>query len=685
MPHEILRVENLNFSYTRAGAVTQILRQLNLTVRAGDFVGIKGSSGSGKSTLFYMLGCHLKPDSGAIYLNGRDLTQLTKDELAFIRSQEIGFVFQQFHLLPRASVLDNILLPSLYPCENSSLSRQARAKIVARARELAEIVGIQHKLESSPNQLSGGEQQRVAIARALLSNADLILADEPTGNLDSANTENILELLKTLNRQGKTIVLITHDDEVARQCKTVYHLKDGAFVENATESKNAPSETPSKKPPKKNLPLRNSRIPFLTYFQMLRTVAPLAVQNLRRNKIRAMLTMIGVTVGIASVFAMMTFGQFAKNRILEGYQELGVNTIVIRGYFNDHRKATDKVDVVFRTFIWNKDILPLLKIFPQIRLVSPLLTSWGNTLNHSGLSTTNESVVWGVTPDYLTIGGRALQEGRNMTPYHIQNHNAVCVIGSEVAKRLFKEGSAVGQILFNTRSDGIAYPCRVIGVMVPHASNKDWRKPNLDVFIPFTYFESVNNSWEIEHHRFALQLAPSADVERISAGVKNVLISKYRNSGEFSIDSDTLLMAQMKKFLTLFTIMLMAIALVTLGVGGMGINNMMLVSLAERLKEIGLRKAVGATDRTIRIQFLFEACFLSGIAGLLGVIVGFSSYEIIIYGASKVVTKLAFEWLVDPSALLFSVVSVLLVGIFSGIVPAIKAERLHVIEALRSE
>jgi putative ABC transport system permease protein len=259
------------------------------------------------------------------------------------------------------------------------------------------------------------------------------------------------------------------------------------------------------------------------------------------------------------------------------------------------------------------------------------------------------------------------------------------LIGSEIVERLFKNVEPVGQIIFVTRGDNLAYPCRVQGVLRPQSSNKEWRKPNLEIHLPYTYFQQVNSDWNNEMHDFIAQLYPGTDIERTGLGIRRYFEQKYGKSGNFRVDNDSLLLAQMKKFLGLFAVMLSAIALITLGVGGMGINNMMLVSISERFKEIGLRKAVGATDRSIRIQFLFESVFLSTIAGMMGVALGFSGYEMIIFVASKFVSKLNFEWVMEPVALVLSLVSILVVGLASGIVPAVKAERLQVIEALRSE
>ncbi len=674
---EILRAENLCFSYALGDKFVPTLKDVSFTIERGDFVAIRGRSGSGKSTLFYILGCLLKPSSGKVIFDGTDLSTLSSEELAFLRNQKIGFVFQQFHLLPRASVLTNILLPSLYPCELPHETAQNKD----RAISLAKTMGLGDKLYKLPNQLSGGEQQRIVIARALLSDAELILADEPTGNLDSANAKIIMDQLRELNAKGKTIILITHDPEIARQCSSEIQLNDGLLVSGRQK---AVAEAPNDSW-KETRELFPKSLTMAAILRVFRTSIPLAIENLKRNRVRAMLTMIGVMVGIASVFAMITFGSFAKKKILEGYDDLGVRSVMIRGHKNWYRRASDRAPIPFRSFNWENDILPLKHVFPQIELLSPILGSGSNNVNYGGLTIESDVTVWGVTPEYLQIINRKVESGKGLSPYHVEGRSPVCLIGSDIVERVFHKVSPLGKILFITKDQDLAYPCRVMGVLSKQNSNKSWHKPNLDIIIPYTYFQTVNHFWDNEITEFAALLKVGSDSEKVGKAIEAYFSSKYGAAGKFNVDSDTVLISQMRRFLGLFAIMLTSIALITLGVGGMGINNMMLVSIAERLKEIGLRKAMGATDRSIRIQFLMEATLLSAVAGMAGIALGFSAYQLIIYGASEVVPQIKFEWVLNPAALGVSVVSILIVGICSGIVPALKAERLDVIEALRTE
>lgn len=667
----ILNVQNLEFSYRKG--IERTVCGVSLQIGKGDFVAIQGPSGSGKSTLFYLLGGLLRPDSGHIILDGVDLTACDEAELAWVRNRRIGFVFQQFHLLAKATVWENILLPAQYPAEIKKESSSAKDK----AKQLAERVGLLHKLNHLPNQLSGGEQQRVAIARSLMHDPDCLLADEPTGNIDSQNTAAVMALFRELNAQGTTIIVITHDDEIASQCRTSLTMRDGKIL-GASPPKvvDSPEKTNCGKVPRGPLPT----------FRALLSTVPQAWANLKRNKIRALLNMTGVTVGIAAVLAMITFGEFVRLKILQGYEDLGVNKLVIHGWPNWRRKATDRVDVIFRNFDWDKDVLSLHRVFPEIQLSSPVHNEWNNTLHFGGKSMSDKVRALGVNADYLAISNREITAGRVITPHHVDEKSPVCLIGSEIKEKLFDRADPVGGILFVAGdANRPPYPCQIIGVLASQVSNVDWRNPNFEVILPHSYFSSVNDFWSSALHQFTLKLRSGGDVEATSRGIKAYLRNKYGNSGEFVVGADSILMAQMKKFLALFGALLTSVALISLAVGGVGIHNLMLVSLSERFKEIGLRKALGATHRTIRLQFLTESVGLCLVAGMMGIAIGFAAYELIIFATSKIVPKLSFEWIWDPVAVGASLLSILVVGVLSGIVPAIKAERLQIIEALRSE
>lgn len=689
----ILELHEISYSFKIDGHAVPVLSNVDFCIHRGELVAIQGPSGSGKSTLLYLMGCLLKLQAGHLRIDGHDISDLSDEDLAAFRNQKIGLIFQQFHLLPKTKVVENIMLPTVYPCggaKKNDLSQQ-------KAMHLAATFGLDERLEHFPNQLSGGQQQRVAIARALMNDPSIILADEPTGNLDSKSTAQILQVLKNLSSQGKTVVIITHDSEVAKQCSRVFHIKDGSI----THSRGAPTDPfeqkrePSERTGKTVGAAAVEKVGavgavgaaanFVGYIRMGQALLPLAVENLLRNKSRTALNMLGVIIGVAAVLAMLTLGQFTKRKILDSYAELGAHALEFRGYPNWKLKATDAVSVMFDFFDWERDLVAIKKVFPQITAMSPVLTSFGGAVSFGGKMIDQDVWLKGVHPDVLPITRSELLAGHNFSRHHLENKSAVCILGYEIAERLFLNSLPLGQVV-NIDQRENSFGCRVIGVLKFKTSNNEWNKANLNILLPFTYLQVTSSrEWESQIRHVLLQLEPNSDIEKTGQAIRTYFEMKYGKSGRFRVDSDSVLLAQMRKFLNLFTVLLATIALISLVVGGVGITNMMLVSVSERFREIGLRKALGATDKSIRIQFLMESIVICTAAGFIGIVMGFIVYQSIIFGASVVIAKLSFEWIVDWGALGLALGSIVIVGVLSGFFPALKAEGLQVQEALRAE
>ena len=682
----LIRLDNVNFSYQTAGGESiPVLKNLNLNIQAGELVAIQGPSGSGKSTLLYLIGCLLKSNSGLIEIGGKDISQLNDEQLALLRNQHIGFVFQQFHLLAKANVIENILLPSRYPSE-----LPARPTAIGRAKELIQELGLEGRANHYPNQLSGGQQQRVSIARALLNNTQIILADEPTGSLDTQNSAQIIQLLKAAHAQGRTVIIITHDPEIAKQCDKVIHFRDGKINEIIENNKlqNHPVSFESTNSSGSLIDAGSAEIGlFFNLFRYLiigKTLLPTALQSLRQNRTRSALTMLGIVIGVAAVLSMITIGSFTKRKILDSYAEMGVNTLVFYGYPNWQLKATDQVSTVFQSFDWEKDLMAAKKVFPDILFLSPSLSSWDNKVSFGGKIVDSDVRAFGISSDGLSMANRKVILGQNFSPFHIDSRSAVCVIGYEIYERLFTNTSPIGQIISVSQRES-SFGCRIIGVLASASSNKSWNKPNLQVYLPYTFFQGTVDPWNSRIREVLFKINQKADIELVGKKIKAFFDMKYGKSAQFNVGSDSVLIAQMNRFLSLFSVLLAAIALVSLGVGGIGITNMMLVSVTERFKEINIRKAFSTTNFNIHIQYLVESVLLCGFAGAIGLLVGFVLYEGAIFGATKLISNLTFEWTVDVGALLLSIVSIFVVGVLSGLTPALKAEKLQVIEALRSE
>nr|WP_295899162.1 ATP-binding cassette domain-containing protein [uncultured Bdellovibrio sp.] len=667
-----ISAKNLVFSYP--GTDQPVLRELSFSIEEGSFVAIQGPSGSGKSTLLYLLGAMNRVQSGELIVAGKNLNELTRSEAAFFRASEIGFVFQQFHLLPKLSLLENVELGGLYPLEVS----KDRSELKARAEELLEKFGLREKKDELPSKVSGGQQQRVAIARALMQKPRLILADEPTGNLDSVNSALVLKELKRLHSEGHTVVLITHDSEVAKQADRIIHVRDGRLEKEEVlhHQKSSPMLH-------KNSSLKTQDIAWNT--DLLRYLAQNAWMQLSANKVRALLTMLGVTIGVGAVLSMMTLGGFAKEKILAGYAEMGVNTFEFNGYPNWDMKAKDIKGAVFDYFKWETDLVPLKNIFPEIKRLSPVLTGRNVSVVFAGKTIDNDVRVLGVNEDTFNIAKKKIIVGNPVNAYHVKNRSSVCIIGYEVAERLFSNVQPLGQVLFLSE-DNQEMSCTVIGVAAQTSSRNEWRKPNLEIYLPFTYFQAKSkNWWSVQIREILIEMKDGASMENMGKGLRAFFQKKYGTSGRFRADSDAVLIEQMNRFLNIFSGFLAAIALVSLCVGGVGIANMMLVSLNERVREIGLRKALGATDQSLRSLILMESMLICFIAGLVGVLLGVLSYELILFAATKFVSKLEFEWIFNPWAFLISFGSIVAVGILSGLIPALRAEKMAPMQALRTE
>ncbi|MBF0312516.1 MAG: ATP-binding cassette domain-containing protein [Oligoflexia bacterium] len=669
----LIEVQGLSFAYKSAGGPIKVLSDLNLSIHQGEMISIEGRSGSGKSTLLYLLGGVLKIKYGNVLIDHKNIKKLSPLQIALFRNHTIGFVYQQFHLLSHATVLENILLPLSYPVECPHAISKADAK--TRAKEIAKLLEIEELLHRYPSELSGGQQQRTAIARALICDPKIILADEPTGNLDSKTATEIVNLFKKLVSFGKTIIIVTHDRELSSLANKTYYLQDGTISKVSNHAETAPVS--AKAPP---------FAPAHTSFALFKLL-PIVFDNLRRKKLRSALTLLGVAIGIAAMFSMVTIGIYTKNTLLDSFNDLGANTLTFSGHRNWNRKATDIQENMFESFHYEHDIINLKKTFPSISKLTPNFYSWDSSVVFGGKALDTDIKVLAINDEGWDILNRPLSQGKYFSRFHLDNKSGVCVIGADISKQLFenfKISPLKRVILIKGRNR--QYPCTVIGVMSPKTSNDEWMKPNMQIYIPFTYYTANSSSlWESRIYNFTMQAHVGSDIEKLGKMIKAYFEKKYGNSGMFSIGTDSVLIAQMEKFLNLFSIIIGALAAASLLVGGVGVANMMMVALSERYREIGVRKAVGATDRSILWQFLIETLILCALAGIFGIVIGFAFYESMIYVAGMLVPKVKFQWIFEWGAMSISLLSILVVGILSGLFPALKAKQLQVIEALRAE
>lgn len=671
---KVIKVHHLFHSYLSGGLEVPILKNVSFEIQSGKLTAIKGPSGSGKSTLLYLIGGFLKPTRGEIEIENRHISNMKGLELAQFRSRKMGFIFQQFHLLPRQSAFGNIALAGKYPVEWTHV----RDDVKERIHFLASQLGLSDHLHKKPSQLSGGQQQRVAIARALFNDPDILLADEPTGSLDSRTAQDIFKILREISNQGRAVVIITHDEQIANQCDEVISIRDGEIVEQKKISqKDGQARHVDRKLP-------NQRV---TLWRYVLNTWPILIESLKFNKLRAVLTMLGVSIGIAALISMVTFGTYLRERVISNYEKMGVNKLSLQGYTNWRQKAVDQKSLtVFEQFDEKKDLEGLQKVFPQIRKITPNLIDWSKPeASSGGRKVTGEALPIGVNEDYFSITQRKLIGGKPLSYFHIVNRSPVCVIGYEIAQRLFGKMDPMGNIIFLNSGDDGSYSCQVLGVFEQVSSNSEWDKPGFHIVMPYTYFQVATQKWFSRINNVSLQLAPGSDVENTVKGIKKFFGNKYGSSGIFNVGSDAIMVSQLKQFMGIFQLLLGAIAIICLVVGGMGITNMMLASIGEQLREIGIRKSLGATDSSVYVQYLGESIMLCFVAGIFGILFGVCTYHAVIFLTSKVVKQVEFEWTINVSALLFSFVAIFAVGLLSGWVPALKARRLQVIEALRAE
>jgi len=663
----MIYASNLSFSYSPSKEA--ILKDISLSIKPGEMVAITGPSGSGKSTLFYILGGLLRPTAGNLRVAESEIYKLDNDELALFRNQNIGFIFQHFHLLPRAPVMENILLPSVY-------SRKSLAALMSSAKTIATRLGLAERLDHKPDELSGGQQQRVAVARALLFDPEILLCDEPTGNLDSKNAKEVLSLLEDLHRQGKTVIIITHDPKIAAACDRQIEIQDGRVVSDTRKD-----EVSSL--PQGNNESSNHQSTLTTSFSWQQSMLP-GFNNILRNKFKSILTMIGVAIGTAALVAVITLGDFAKKRILEGYESLGINRIDGGVYerFGARSKSTEKK---FKGLTWEGDLKPLPRIFPEIRFLTPRADFYLEEVSFGGQTKRmDKGRVLGVNEQFLPMSGFPIKEGRNLSALDVTDQRRTCLIGSRIASLLSPKPSAslVGQTI-GFKNSVKSVMCQVIGILRPIRTNEEWNSPDSTIYAPVGFVQSI--SWDPYLHGFAIAAQKVEEVEPLTTALKNYFTHKYGPNVEVYINNDSKLLAQMNRFLGLFSVLLISVAGISLLVGGVGIYNMMAVSVAERLREIGLRKALGASDRAIRYMVLFESGLLCSLAGFIGVILGIGGCALVMYLVSQIMPKVQFEWLFNTVSVIVSMTLCIITGILSGLVPARKAEKMQIIQALRVE
>lgn len=630
-----------------------VLQGINLDIYTGEFVAIVGSSGSGKSTLMHLLGCLDKPSSGEYYFNHRNVATLDLDQLAALRREAFGFVFQAYHLIPTESAIENVEIPAIY-------AGIPEAQRQAKARQLLQRLGLAERLHNRPAQLSGGQQQRVSIARALINGGSVILADEPTGALDSRSGLEVMELLRELADQGHTVILITHDYSVASQARRVIEVRDGKIVGDSGDLHTASTTSSDNTTTNDESPSTRTQQQSAYLADEIRDACRAAWRVMWLNRFRTGLTLLGIIIGVASVIIMLAVGEGAKREVLQQLNAMGPNMMYVGPAVPDSggpRGVISEADIDAIS-----QMPEVLRIMPILR--DPALLRYGGVSRNYEVLATNESLP--------QINRWPVAQGRFYTDEDNRTIAPVVVLGHRVYTRLFPNGGdPLGkQILLN---EGLY---EIIGVMAEKGAESGYNNHDERVYIPrktgmVRLFPKLRDESYIN-----LEIRHSGLMNQAEQKLDALLLDRHGRDDFWLTNSASRLEAEMATSNSM-TMMLGMIAAISLLVGGIGVMNVMLMTVRERTREIGIRVATGARQRDILRQFITESAMVSLLGGLIGA--GLSGLIIII-----------LHWVdvaVAPSitALLGAVSCALITGLIFGFMPARQAARLNPVIALAGE
>ena len=643
----LLSIKNITKVYTVGENKLEILKGINLTVEEGEFVAIMGPSGSGKSTLMHILGLLDRPTGGVYEIYGQNVLKFNDNQTAFLRSKIIGFVFQQYNLLNKMTACDNVALPLVY---SGGTNRKERAE------KLLKEVGLSDRVEHKPTQLSGGQQQRVAIARSLVNDPKIIFADEPTGNLSSKQSNEIMQILTDLNKKGISVILVTHEPDIAKWANRLIMIKDGQVLSDTLQKEKGKRE---------NNPIRiKKETSHLSIAEFAENFFS-AIRAIISNKTRSILTMLGIIIGVASIISMLALGNGAHKSLEKQITSMGTNLL----YLMPGRIRLGGVagSVVRRIYL--KDVDVLASNTELIKNIDPNVS--GSVQVVYGNKNTNTSIT-GATPVYQYLQNAVPQYGRFFTKSENEKLSKVCVIGTTVVKNLFGNENPVGKYIKINRKK-----FRVIGIL-PVKGAQGYRDADDIVIVPLnTAMKRLLGTKYISSVAVEVQ---KGKLEETETYLLKTMLERNKLTAEQADAFRIRNMSDMIKMLTsttkTMTMLLGAVAGISLIVGGIGIMNIMLVSVSERTREIGLRKAIGATKIAVLLQFLIESSVLSLLGGILGVSLG--------VGISVIISKVAgWTTFISTFSIVLSVGFSAIVGIVFGLWPAKKASELSPIEALR--
>jgi macrolide transport system ATP-binding/permease protein len=644
----LISLQGITKSFSRGTLSVEVLHGISLDIYPGEFVAIMGASGSGKSTLMNLIGLLDRPSNGSYRFDGQEVSALDADERALLRREAFGFIFQQYNLLPSATATANVELPAIY----AGLGREARHK---RATELLTTLGLAERLEHRPTQLSGGQQQRVSIARALMNGGPVILADEPTGALDSKSGAEVMKLLRDLNAQGHTILLITHDADVARQAKRVVEIRDGDIVSDTLVE---PSASDGTALPLHRQAMPKGRAPATSLLEAGR----MALNALRSNLLRTLLTLLGIIIGVASVVAMLAIGDGARQSVLDRISSMGTNLLLIRPGAPNMRQSGG---------------ITATLVAEDAEAISGIANVSVAVGEYSGQVTARFG-----SNDYLTqanaVGAGfpqarswALTAGVFFTEEDVRNYVPVAVLGQTVVKALFDAGAdPLGKyVLLNN------IPFQIIGVLESKGASPMGSDMDDTILVPLS-----TGTLRLFGQRYVrtitVQVKDVTRIDETQEAIRQILIGRHR-AEDFQIRNMAAILQTATETQNTLTLLLGSIAVISLIVGGIGVMNIMLVSVTERTREIGVRMATGARRMDILLQFNTEALAICILGGAIGVLLGL--------GATALFEAFGKPVIYSTGPVLLAFGCAFFTGLTFGYLPARKAASLDPVVALATE
>ncbi|SFI78426.1 MULTISPECIES: MacB family efflux pump subunit [unclassified Phyllobacterium] len=644
----LISLKDITKTYYNGDLAVEVLHGISLDIEAGEFVAIIGQSGSGKSTLMNILGCLDRPTTGDYLLDGEQVSAFEPDELAGLRRRTFGFVFQSYNLIPTASAQENVEVPAVYAGAHAR-DRRDRAEALLNSLKLGD------RLDHRPNQLSGGQQQRVSIARALMNGGRIILADEPTGALDSQSGEEVMALLRSMNESGHTIIVITHSREVAEQADRLIELRDGRVVSDRTKKGRSNPEAASG--------LKQKAVEGVAALADVTEAVKMALRALHANLFRTILTLLGIVIGVGSVVAMLAIGTGAQNSVLDRISAMGSDLLVVRPSMANFRGTSGGSNVT----LVPADADAILEV-PNVAFAVPEMTSTV-TLRYGNVD--YQTTANGTVPQFTEAKSWKVAKGEFLNRDDMESYAPVAVIGRTVEKTLFPDGeNPLGKYVLVSK-----IPFQIIGVMSEMGAGPGGNDQDDTILMPLTT-GSMRIFGQRNVRSITVQVKDSAAIDTTQEALQALLDRRHKKQ-----DTQITNMASIREAVTetsnTLKLFLGAVAAISLLVGGIGVMNIMLVSVSERTREIGVRMATGARQRDILLQFIIEAVVVSAIGGAIGVVAGLGT------GILAKVLGAPVSFTIGPVALAFA--CSFLTGLVFGFLPARNASRLQPAVALSSE